>query len=170
MASLATLESGNDSASDQYDSCMVFRAENETFSETCKKVVGKLVNTGLEVKSYLSFQRDEVMVLIKCPNDKLAAFADLIDYKMYLEKSAVQKHAERGDESRLIPPIVIPHRPDITPREPYEYIYGKVTRIKNRSKNSFSFFARCSTTLTPPCKICTGVRQAQTIQSAYPFA
>lgn len=108
-----------------FDYCMVFRAENERLSAVGEGIVKSMLKSGFILKNYLSYQRDEILVLITCPSDKLAAFADLVDYKMYLDDAAVKEHAERGDALRKVPPVSIPHNPEITPRLPYEFIYGK---------------------------------------------
>lgn len=111
----------------QFDYCMVFRAHEHKLSPEAEGIVKTLLKVGFTTKSYLSYQRDEILVLLTCPANKLAAFADLIDYKMYLDEQAVQLHAERGCKERMVPPLTVPHNPAITPRRPYEFIYGKVS-------------------------------------------
>lgn len=64
-------------------------------------------------------------MLIRTPLEKLRAFAESIDYTMKLDPSVVKRKIETGDPELNIAGRVIEHRPDITPLEPYQFIYGK---------------------------------------------
>jgi hypothetical protein len=54
-----------------YDYCMVFKLEGEPGSlkqsDVAKYVVKKMLDAKFELFSYLSVQRDELIVLIRCP-------------------------------------------------------------------------------------------------------
>lgn len=119
---MASSEANSD---DNYDYCMVFRAENQQLSEKGHKIVHKIAKAGFRIKCYLSVQKDEVLVLIGIDNHKLSAFADLINYKMFLDDAALERHAKEGDPEKKVAPVEISHDPNITWRRPYEFIYGK---------------------------------------------
>jgi hypothetical protein len=109
-----------------FDYCMVMPTQDSQLTPQGKEIVDKILKAGFRTHIYYSIQRDEVLVLIGCEMKKLEAFADLIDYKMYLDPGKLEEHAKRGDEEKGIPPVEVAHAPEITALSPYEYIYGKV--------------------------------------------
>src|SRR5690606_17512131 len=118
----------------KYDYCMVLPADKEEGQELGQltkkgnKIIQKLTRAGFIIRTYYSIQKDEVLVLINCNMRKLVAFADLIDYKMLLEKTKLEELAAQGyhTDKISIPGFTIPDDKTYTPRNPYECIYGKV--------------------------------------------
>src|SRR3546814_15977092 len=107
---------------------MVMPTKDGRLTPQGKEVVDKVVKAGFRTHIYYSIPKDEVLVLLGCDMNKLQAFADLIDYKMYLDSAKLEEHAIRGDEERGVPPVEVAHAPAITESSPYECIYGKVER------------------------------------------
>lgn len=113
----------------EYDFCMVFPADNGGFSEKGKACIDSLRKLDFELFAYRGVKKDKtIVVLIRAPISKLRAFADNIDFVMKLDSAVVKKMLEKGDAEARISPAVIPHRPDITPLQPYDHIYGKFSR------------------------------------------
>lgn len=110
----------------QYDYCMVLDAPDSKLQPKQQDIVERIVRAGFITRTYFSVQKDEVLVLIACPMQKLRVFADLVDYKMLLDENALEEHAKRGDPEKGIPPIEVAHQPGVTKRRPYEFIHGKV--------------------------------------------
>jgi hypothetical protein len=112
-----------------YDFCMVFPAVNGGFSEKGNTFIDSLEKLDFELYAYKGVRTENVIVvLIRAPLVKLQAFADNIDFTMKLEATVIKRLLERGDPEANIAPVSIPHRPDITPLQPYEHIYGKYSR------------------------------------------
>lgn len=117
-----------------FDYCLVLPAADSKLTAQGKDIVDRIVKAGFRTHIYYSIQKDEVLVLIGAEMNKLEAFADLIDYKMYLDSAKLEEHAKRGDEERGVPPVEVAHVPEITERTPYECIYGKVSEIRRASQ------------------------------------
>jgi hypothetical protein len=62
-----------------YDYCMVFRLVEGKQTDYAKYIVNKMKEAKLEVFSFLSVQRDELLVLIRAPV-KLVLFIDFHSY------------------------------------------------------------------------------------------
>jgi hypothetical protein len=113
----------------EYDFCMVFPAVNGGFADQGKAIVESLRKLDFELYAYRgSMKAKTVILLIRAPITKLQAFADNIDFIMKLDGTVAQKLLERGDAEARIAPVTIPHRPDITPMNPFDQIYGKYSR------------------------------------------
>ena len=58
----------NSDPTSKYDYCMVFKLtpENQQ-TDYSKYIVKQMTNAGLELMCYWSVQRDEIIVLIRCP-------------------------------------------------------------------------------------------------------
>ncbi len=58
--------------SEQYDYCMVFKLDNDSngqptiYPDHAKFIINVMKDAGLETFSYLSVQKDELLVLIRC--------------------------------------------------------------------------------------------------------
>eukprot|EP00600_Ochromonadales_sp_CCMP1393_P002315 CAMPEP_0174981828 /NCGR_PEP_ID=MMETSP0004_2-20121128/16120_1 /TAXON_ID=420556 /ORGANISM="Ochromonas sp., Strain CCMP1393" /LENGTH=728 /DNA_ID=CAMNT_0016233643 /DNA_START=101 /DNA_END=2287 /DNA_ORIENTATION=+ len=121
-----------------YDFCMVFPAENGNFTERGNGYIKSLKKLDFEMYAYSGVREDqEIFVLVRTPLKKLQSFADRIGFKMKLNSAAVREMLERGNEEENIGPIDIPHRPDVTQIEPYEFIYGPYTRSVPKSLYEF---------------------------------
>jgi hypothetical protein len=112
-----------------YDFCMVFPAENGTFSEKGKRCIASLRKLDFELFAYRGSKPHlEIFVLVRAPYDKLRAFADNIDFSLKVDPVMAQKLMERGNKEAKIAPVFIRHRPDIVPFAPYEHIHAKYSR------------------------------------------
>jgi hypothetical protein len=112
-----------------YDFCIVFPAEDGTFTEKGKHYVRSLRKLGFEMYAYSGVREGkEIFVLLRTPLSKLRAYADIIDFKMKLDGTVAQHLIEKGDQEHNIAPVVIADKRDITPLHPYEHIYAKYSR------------------------------------------
>eukprot|EP01040_Poterioochromonas_malhamensis_P012080 gene12080-13202_t len=118
--------------SNKYDYCMVFKLEgvdgSYKQSDVAKYCVKKMLEKGLELFSYLSVQRDELIVLIRCPPAIMKKFADNLDFRMELSPEKVKELLEAGyikGDKYLIKPIFINSDPKYTPISPFNFIFGK---------------------------------------------
>eukprot|EP00595_Chromulina_sp_UTEXLB2642_P003694 CAMPEP_0196764098 /NCGR_PEP_ID=MMETSP1095-20130614/5350_1 /TAXON_ID=96789 ORGANISM="Chromulina nebulosa, Strain UTEXLB2642" /NCGR_SAMPLE_ID=MMETSP1095 /ASSEMBLY_ACC=CAM_ASM_000446 /LENGTH=707 /DNA_ID=CAMNT_0042118727 /DNA_START=171 /DNA_END=2294 /DNA_ORIENTATION=- len=77
----------------------------------------------LELFTYLSCQKDELIVLIRCKEEVLGEFADAINFEMLLNPEAARTALAAGGktwEGRTIN-----DKPDVTTIKPYDFVYGK---------------------------------------------
>lgn len=124
----------NTESNSDYDFCIVFPANNGNFTDKGKHYIHSLKKLGFEMYAYHGVRENkEIFVLLRTPLAKLRAYADIIDFKMKLDASVVQHLLEKGDNEANIAPVVIPHRPDITPYQPFEHIYAKYSRKVSES-------------------------------------
>jgi hypothetical protein len=69
-----------------YDYCMVFKLKTDQTtgklrqSNTAKYCVNKMKEKGLETFNYLSVQRDELIVLIRCPVSSILKYLVIFCY------------------------------------------------------------------------------------------
>lgn len=112
----------------RYDYCMVFQLEgtpgNYQQSKYTKYCVKKMLEVGLELFSYLSVQRDELIVLIRCPPKVMKEFADNIDFRMELSPDKVRELLEAGyikGDKYLIKPIFINQDAKYSPISPFNF-------------------------------------------------
>lgn len=86
--------------SSQYDIVLVFPLEGPkealTQSAEAKYVVNELHKASMETFSYLSIQDDELIVLVRCPVEKLKTFADTIDFNLELDPDAIKRLLKEG--------------------------------------------------------------------------
>lgn len=115
----------------QYDYVMVFPKEESNgkftnFNET-NRIVERLLGARLEIFPYDSVQGDELIVLIRCPMERLKNFADTFDFSMNLDAAEVEKSLKAGNPEGKIKSIHINDTMgrSVTPYSPYEYLYGK---------------------------------------------
>jgi len=117
-----------------YDYVMVFKVieQEDKLSEYQKKhnvrnIVTRLNRGGLQTYLYYSKDKDEVYCKIRCPLDRLKREADRLDYKLKLDHDELRKAATDGEslKEHNIEPINIKDVKNLSPRSPYEYIYGK---------------------------------------------
>jgi hypothetical protein len=85
--------------------------------------------TGLQYYLYKSAQEDEIIVKIRATLHQLKNHADLINYKMVMDPNELKERITWGLQddtgvSYLIKPVSIPHIPEISTIQPYEYIYS----------------------------------------------
>jgi anoctamin-10/anoctamin-7 len=132
--------------SQTYDYCMVFpmkkvkddngkRYEQTDASKYC---VNELLAAGFEIYPYPSVQGDELLVLIRCPLEKLQLFADKINHKMRIDPARLQEVLEGGDAEAKIKPIFIEDMKDICEYSPYEHIYLQYRRTIDQSLYALS--------------------------------
>lgn len=93
-----------------------------------KGVVSRLADAGLETKLYYSVQNDEVYCKIRANLKRLMKEADRVEYIALLEPNAIANALREGNmngpEENRWSPKEVPHIPDETTIEPYEYIYA----------------------------------------------
>eukprot|EP01035_Chromulina_nebulosa_P019942 gene19942-25908_t len=77
----------------------------------------------LELFTYLSCQKDELIVLIRCTEEVLGQFADAIDFEMLLNPEAARIALAAGGETWA--GRTINDKPEVTTIKPYEFVYGK---------------------------------------------
>jgi hypothetical protein len=85
---------------------------------------------GLQTFVYLSVQKDEIIVLVRCSEAKLRRFADEINSQLELHPESIEKALKDGtmdSESGqwVIAPVEVPDVPRITSIKPFDYLYGK---------------------------------------------
>ena len=113
----------------EYDFCMVFPVVNGGFSEKGRLHIESLQRLNFELFAYKGARSDkDLIVLIRAPISQLRSFADSIEFTMKLDPIVIQKLLEKGDSHANIAPVIIPHRPDISPFTPFEQIYGKYSQ------------------------------------------
>lgn len=128
-------DSGNrwqEDLASEYDFCMVFPVDSEenslSFTTRGKGYIRALSVLGFEIYVYKGVCAGHILVLVRAPIDKIRAFADSTDYKMFLDPTELQKTIEAGNEQQGIAGRVIPHLEEVTRLKPYELIYGKYSR------------------------------------------
>eukprot|EP01039_Chlorochromonas_danica_P003789 gene3789-4139_t len=116
----------------KYDYVMVFKmdgtAGNYSIPNTAKFCLQRMHNAGLETFSYESVQRDELLVLIRCPVNVMKKFADDTDYKLELEPNKVKELLLKGhikNDVYRVKPVEINDATMYTPFSPYNYIFAK---------------------------------------------
>lgn len=140
----------SDLASD-YDLCIVFPAEKGfsfltinikclycvylgDFKEEGRKYITCFRQLGFDLFIYRGLKdKDEIFVLIRAPLQKLRDFADFIDFEMCLDEQNCKAQLERGNSSKGIKPIIIPHRPEFTSLRPHQNIYAKYSNNVDES-------------------------------------
>ncbi|CAM9908057.1 unnamed protein product [Heterosigma akashiwo] len=88
---------------------------------TIKDVVRKLHEVGFETHSYLSVQEDEVIVMLRLPLSVLFQYAEKAGHCLPLDEGRLEQacHARH---------LIIPHKPLITRRRPYEGHHAPFSR------------------------------------------
>lgn len=112
-----------------YDFCIVFPAENGTFTHRGTQYLENLQKLGFDMFAYRSpGNNDEIYLLLKVPLEKLRATADTLDFVMLLDSAQVEKQLTLGDPDNGIKSVRIAHVPEVTKYHPYQHIYGKYSR------------------------------------------
>jgi len=111
----------------QYDFCLVFACENNDFTaggKACLDVLRHELN--MEVSAYKGRGlRQHIFVLVKVPIEVYQKFAELINYRLLLDKVVVREYLERGNREKGINSAMIPHDLTLTTYQPWELIYGR---------------------------------------------
>ncbi|KAJ1416345.1 hypothetical protein B484DRAFT_156051 [Ochromonadaceae sp. CCMP2298] len=111
-----------------YDMCIVFPAVDGEFTEVGNSYIDIMKKLDLDMFAYRGVRGREIFVLARVPLPKLRAFADKVDIRMKLDGTIAQQMLEKGNIEAGIGPVIIPHRPDICPFQPYEHLFGKYDR------------------------------------------
>lgn len=112
-----------------YDFCVVLPASKGELSERGKGYIKALRLLGFEIFMYKNLDpENEVVLLLRAPLEKLRSYADQIDFVMLLDPEQVKKQLEEGDPEKSIGPVSISHMKEISPYEPYDYIYARYSR------------------------------------------
>ena len=97
-----------------------------------------LNNVGLETFSYLSVERDSIIVKIRASVKRLSEHATVIGYSMLLDDERLKIAAEEGRKDRAgnysVKPLKISHNPDITAIEPYKFIYSQFSAVEDEGQ------------------------------------
>lgn len=109
----------------EFDYVAVFKMEKGKQSPVAQHFCQSLIKGKFEIFSYMSKQEDELIVLINATEGVLKKFADKVDYELLLEASVVQKSMEKGDSAKKIAPVKIKKLDEVSPIDPYQFIYGK---------------------------------------------
>lgn len=118
-----------------FDYVFVFPMENAGVdgattqqSPVTRHCLNQLITTGLEVYPYLSVQKDELIVLVRCPDDLLREFADSVDFNMkidetHLRTTLLDDHPQDPNDAEKggIAPINI--NETITEMTPYQHMF-----------------------------------------------
>jgi hypothetical protein len=97
-----------------------------------EEMVRRIKVSGLETFTYLSGQKDELIILLRAPAKLLRKFGDDIDFACRLDPLECQRSCEAGDAAANIKPFSINPGPEFCKYEPYEYIYGKYEQSANQ--------------------------------------
>jgi len=124
-----------------YDYVFVFKVyvENEINSlnemqqmYTMKNILDRCQSALIETKCFYSCQRDEIYVKMRIHPSRLKLEADRIDYKLLLDPRNLKDTAKAGyvtkDRNKSVvvwKPINITDEYNVSPYDPYEFIYGK---------------------------------------------
>lgn len=123
--------------SQAYQYCMIFQLEKvgDKYQQTaeCRHLIHSMVRKGLIIFPYLSFQGDELFVLIRAEKEKMKVFADKLNYEMPLNPDELQRIIEwkyNGNGTECPAGFKIsgkrgPINRDFTAIAPFDYIYGK---------------------------------------------
>lgn len=119
----------NSDPTSKYDYCMVFKLTPENNqTDYSKYIVKQMKNAGLDLMCYWSVQRDEIIVLIRCPTKKMREFAHDNDFLLELEPTKVKELLNKGvieNGEYVIKPVHINDSVEYSPLSPYDYIYAK---------------------------------------------
>ncbi len=105
----------------EYDYCMVLPPDCKD-KGTFKQYTEFLQRAGLEVYAYQGAE-DNVVLLIRAPENLLRIYADEINFKMKADPQVLEKIMAAGDSDEGIAPVTIAHDPEEAKYPPYEMIY-----------------------------------------------
>mmetsp|Transcript_8718 Transcript_8718/g.13019 ORF Transcript_8718/g.13019 Transcript_8718/m.13019 type:complete len:739 (+) Transcript_8718:66-2282(+) len=112
--------------STEYDYVAVFPVkENGRMTNTADFFMKRVKQRGFETFSYLSVQKNELFVLLRCPMKKLEVYADAINFRLQLDPTVSREMCEAGFPESNIAPIHITDDRQYSSMSPYEFIYGK---------------------------------------------
>lgn len=114
--------------SDKYDLVLVFPWSEDDSNKKKPHVieaVRRISEAKFETFTYLSVQKDELIILMRAPLKVLQAYADEIDFKVRLDPVAIKRTCEAGDSAAKIKPFTINDGPEYCIYSPYDYIYGR---------------------------------------------
>jgi hypothetical protein len=115
---------------ERYDFCIVLPAKDGEPTDRGRGYIKTLRKLGLELFIFKNLrEQTEVFILLRASLEKLRAFADRINMPMLLDSQEIQSALAAGDAEKGIAPIVINDIPDVTSYKPYQYIYGKYSRL-----------------------------------------
>jgi hypothetical protein len=92
-----------------------------------KQVTDRLSNAELEFKCFYSCQRDEIYVKIRATPSRLSAQAELMDYKLLLQRDRLKARLLQGKKG-VWKPISVVDEKNVSPYNPFDYIYGRYTK------------------------------------------
>lgn len=114
-----------------WDYVMVFRVYDEDDHVTDKQIkynmrhiLHQLGAGGLETRLFYSMSRKEVFCKIRCPLTRMQKHADLVDYKLILDRDALRELCLTGRDG-LWEPLKIPDHSEVSSLNPYEFIYAR---------------------------------------------
>jgi len=113
-----------------FDYCLVFPlvikiGYGYELTQESVELTVKLKKLGAILFPYLSFQKDELFVLIRFPVDKLKRFAEKSEFVFALDPVVAEEKAAEGNEELKIAPIEIPFDKKISSYHPFLYMYGR---------------------------------------------
>lgn len=112
----------------QYDFCLVFACENNNDftagGKACLDILRHELNMGISAYKGRGL-RQHIFALVKVPIEVYKKFAELINYRLLLDKVIVREYLERGNREKGINGAVIPHDLTLTTYQPWELIYGR---------------------------------------------
>ena len=92
-------------------------------TDVMKKCMASMLDTGLQIYPYTSVQGDEVLVLIKCPDDVLKSFCSAIEFQLLGEPQVIKQMMTEGCKADEILPREINEDSSFSSMSPYESIY-----------------------------------------------
>lgn len=113
----------------KFDYVMVFPKDKDgdNYSQTAKSkaIIDLMIRRGFEIFAYDSVQGDELIVLLRCDEEVLKTFTDVIDYELELDPIKAEEFMTKGNPEKCISPVHINPDPAYSRFTPYQYIYGK---------------------------------------------
>ena len=108
-----------------WDFCIVASAN----SDGASKILEDLNKVGLEIYSYNSIEKTDIIIKIRASVKRLSEHARSIGYSMLLDDIRLKEAAEAGIPNKsggyIVQPLLINHQPDITEIKPHEFIYSQ---------------------------------------------
>ncbi len=143
--SLADVKRPSIDFSGQFEYVIVFKlVKNEStgkYEQTkeMKNLIHTMIGAGLTVFPYLSFQKDELIVLLNAEMALLRPFADKLDFRMKLKPSECARILEEGNVAKRIKKCVINSDAKYSSLPPHEYIYGKYDELVEKEHPKLYF-------------------------------
>jgi hypothetical protein len=143
-----------------YDSTHPDDAEQ---SEMSKYVLKNMLEAEFSLYTFLSIQKDELIVLFTAPRQVIARFADKIGYKLPLDPVEIRNQLSIGNKKHKIKAVKIADEARFSSMRPYQYIHGRFASSLDPNlygKHQVSTTRQCVFSPLTRCKILYMMLQA----------